>query len=62
MRYYYANHPESNISERISENKLRRELRKQGKAQDHNIERLRRGEIVKGDYAEYSLIPRGRVI
>ena len=62
MRFYYAHNIGSNISERISETRLRCELRRQGKAQDHNIERIRRGETVKGDFAEYSLTPKGRVL
>ncbi|MGN0689926.1 MAG: hypothetical protein ACI4KH_05870 [Oscillospiraceae bacterium] len=62
MKYYYAYNPEANCSERISENKLRQELRRCGKAQDHNIDLIRKGETVKTDFAEYSTRPRGRVI
>lgn len=61
-KIYYAYIPSAGASERVSQKKIRQELKKQGMAQDYNIERIHRGETVKTDFAEYSLIPRGRVL
>ena len=58
----YAYHPTADFSEKITVNQLRKELRRAGKAQQHSIEQIKAGKVVKTDFAEYSRYPRGRVL